>query len=506
MRLIKVGRDQSCDLRLNSPKVSSLHAEITILNNGDMLLEDKGSTNGTFIMNRPIKPGTQVPISRGDAVRFGDTELVWSMIPPMEDLSRYKGIYGIGKHSLNEIRLDGATVSRFHATLKKEKDDKVYIEDHSKNGTTVNGEKLAFGQRRRIKRGDTVVCGGVTVPESYLKSIIPNSVWPKIVAALGGVAVVVGIVWFILGGIKIDDNSWTKKTDEELYAKYNKSVAMIYMKYHYKATAGDLNLDGLEKFGIYPEFIAYVNNYGRIRMEPANSDNLLGSTGTGFWISNDGLMVTNLHMLKPWLFDQNKEVVEAISNHYKEKLAEIAHIVPALNAYTAQLKIDGVVDYWGVIPDGKIIDSENLVKCREVLSSDNSEVDLALVQSVKSELPQNATFVDLNNIVLNNEDIVVGSHIYTMGYPFGFGIQGLTKTEELQLYARGGNITRQANEYRFSFDAASFGGASGSPIFNEYGKLIGVLDSGVSATQGFNFGMKAKHVKDLVDKYYKSKQ
>ena len=37
MRLIKVGRDQSCDLRLNSPKVSSLHAEITILNNGDML-------------------------------------------------------------------------------------------------------------------------------------------------------------------------------------------------------------------------------------------------------------------------------------------------------------------------------------------------------------------------------------------------------------------------------------------------------------------------------------
>lgn len=501
MRLIKVGRDQSCDLRLNSPKVSSLHAEITILNNGDMLLEDKGSTNGTYIMNRPIKPGTQVPISRGDAVRFGDTELVWSMIPPMEDLSRYKGIYGIGKHSLNEIRLDGATVSRFHATLKKDRDDKVYIEDHSKNGTSVNGEKLGFGQRRRVKRGDAIVCGGVTVPDSYLKTILPTSVWPKIVAALGGVVALVCIVCFFIGRDDI-----YKLSDAELYRKYNKSVAMIYMKYHYKATAGDLNLSGLEELGIYPEFVAYVNKYGGISMEPANSNNLLGSTGTGFWVSNNGLMVTNLHMLKPWLFDQNKEVVEAISNHYKEVFAKIASIYPTFNAYTAQIKIEGVVDYWGVIPDGKFIDTENLIKCREVLSSDNSEIDLALVQSVKGELPPNATYVDLSTLVQNNDEIVVGSHIYTMGYPFGFGIQDFTPTEELQLYARGGSITRQANEYRFSFDAASFGGASGSPIFNEYGNLIGVLDSGVSTTQGFNFGMKAKHVKDLVDKYYKSKQ
>ena len=54
MRLLKIGRDASCNIVLHSDKVSSLHAEMTILNNGDILLEDKNSRNGTFLMNKPI--------------------------------------------------------------------------------------------------------------------------------------------------------------------------------------------------------------------------------------------------------------------------------------------------------------------------------------------------------------------------------------------------------------------------------------------------------------------
>ena len=57
MRLLKVGRDNSCDIVLHSDKVSSLHAEITLLNSGDIMIEDKGSRNGTFVMNHPIQPG-----------------------------------------------------------------------------------------------------------------------------------------------------------------------------------------------------------------------------------------------------------------------------------------------------------------------------------------------------------------------------------------------------------------------------------------------------------------
>ena len=141
MRLLKVGRDNSCDIVLHSDKVSSLHAEITLLNSGDIMIEDKGSRNGTFVMNHPIQPGKSVSIRRGDMVRFADVELQWSQVPMPEDNSAYKAIFGIGTHFNNDIQVSGSTVSRYHATVKVGKDKKVYIVDHSKNGTTVDGVK-----------------------------------------------------------------------------------------------------------------------------------------------------------------------------------------------------------------------------------------------------------------------------------------------------------------------------------------------------------------------------
>lgn len=163
MRLLKIGRDASCDIVLQSDKVSSLHAEMTILNNGDILLEDKNSRNGTFLMNKPIKPGTSVSIRRGDAIRFADMELMWNQIPMQENNSNFKALYGIGTNFRNEIQISGNTASRFHATLKIGKDGKAYIQDHSKNGTTVNGTKIVHGQNVKIKRNDAIACGGIPV-------------------------------------------------------------------------------------------------------------------------------------------------------------------------------------------------------------------------------------------------------------------------------------------------------------------------------------------------------
>ena len=51
MKLIRIGSSQSCDIVLNSKYVSSLHAELTVLDDGKIILEDKNSRNGTTVGN-----------------------------------------------------------------------------------------------------------------------------------------------------------------------------------------------------------------------------------------------------------------------------------------------------------------------------------------------------------------------------------------------------------------------------------------------------------------------
>ena len=85
--------------------------------------------------------------------------------------------------------------------------------------------------------------------------------------------------------------------------------------------------------------------------------------------------------------------------------------------------------------------------------------------------------------------------MYTLGFPLGLNLQ----ESEIKVFAHSGKITQECTKYSFSFDAASYGGASGSPIFNAKGQLIGVLNSGVNITQGFNYGIKAIHVKELLN-------
>ena len=85
--------------------------------------------------------------------------------------------------------------------------------------------------------------------------------------------------------------------------------------------------------------------------------------------------------------------------------------------------------------------------------------------------------------------------MYTLGFPHGLNLQD----SEVKVFAHSGKITQECTKYSFGFDAASYGGASGSPIFNAKGQLIGVLNSGVSKSQGFNYGIKAIHVIDLLN-------
>lgn len=516
MRLLKIGRDASCDIVLHSEKVSSVHAEITLMNSGDILLEDKGSRNGTFIQNQAIKPGKPVNIRRGDAIRFGDVELQWSQVPMPEDNSAYRAIYGIGSHFNNDIQISGGTVSRYHATIKVGKDNKVYIVDHSKNGTTVNGQKITSHNPYRIKKSSTVVCGGVPVNLKSAPIQWPSEAWKTILGAVAAVLIVVGVGFGIYKFISgLDSN----KSDKELYARYNHSVVMLLGIYHYEVTIGDLNLDAVNTFlykkglpasaliptKLLPTKDGYVNvsSYSSKQLiEALDKKGMYG--GTGFFISNDGQLITNLHVVKPWLFDGEGERLQmSFSRWFTGHVNYLNNVLHTTeySAYLSQVKVQGVLDYVALIPHGEVFDAENINKCRVISAGDDINKDVALVQTVSKRLPtSDCTIVNVkDSIDVNDEALTVGGHIYTLGFPLLTSLQDQQSENGIQLLARGGSITQILNDYQFGFDAASFGGASGSPIFDERGMLIGILNSGVNVTQGFNYGVKAKYIKELLD-------
>lgn len=500
MKLIVIGSGSGAHLKLNSQFVSGYHAELLLLDNGEILLTDKGSKNGTYLNDQRLQPNKDIPIKRGDVVRFADQTLDWRNVPalPMPDISKIKEMRGIGTNFRNKHQLQGERVSRFHATLTKKNDKNWYIQDHSKNGTTVNGKAIPSNQDIKLKKGDKILCAGVPVPNPYGEGSPVN--YRKIFMTLSIILLLCGGTYGIVklidnisdgksGGITIPGNKPTP--DEEIYAKYKNSTVLLIGFYYYKVSAGNLDL---EKAGL-PTEVVWANN--TIQKVDGMRSKMNSFTGTGFFVSNDGKIVTNLHISRPWLFDKD---LSYISDKYKMLIATLASENPALNAFTSQIKVEGVMSYIGMLPNGAYFSEENLKQCRELVGHDNVEKDVAILQLETKRLPDsNCNIVNIDQAVINDSEIRVGSHIYTMGFPFGLSLQDLKTSKGIRILANGGSITQECTEYSFGFNAPSYGGASGSPIFNAKGQLIGVLNSGVSKSQGFNYGIKAIHVKELLN-------
>ncbi|HUR78107.1 MAG TPA: FHA domain-containing protein [Acidimicrobiales bacterium] len=67
-----LGRGQGCQVQLNDPMVSQLHARLFRSDRG-LNIEDLGSTNGTYLNGRKV--GGPTPLKKGDRVRVGPVEL-----------------------------------------------------------------------------------------------------------------------------------------------------------------------------------------------------------------------------------------------------------------------------------------------------------------------------------------------------------------------------------------------------------------------------------------------
>ncbi|HIZ87202.1 MAG TPA: serine protease, partial [Candidatus Coprenecus pullistercoris] len=274
-------------------------------------------------------------------------------------------------------------------------------------------------------------------------------------------------------------------SDSEIISKYEKSVGLLAVEYHFEVNCGHL---------LFDKFV--LGEDGIVEYDGENS---MKSQGTGFFVGNSGAIVTNRHMARPWEamdLDFGTAVLpieEMAEICFREALTELYEdgCTEAL-PYISQVDVHGVVDNIVVIPNGKYV--YNVINCAEVACSPKDE-DLAVLKILTDQLPVNVTPVPLDKIVYVEPE--KGAHVLTIGFPKGLDLQTDIEKKEIQAHTTSGSITRNDNKYLFGLDAVSSAGASGSPVFDEYGNLMGVLNSGYD-TQGFNFGVRSEYVVALL--------
>lgn len=518
MKLLKIGRDSACDIVLHSANVSALHAEIILLNNGDILLEDKYSQNGTYVMNKPIKPGVQVPVKRGDAIRFADVELVWNQVPMHENLSNFKAIYGIGSSMThNDIQITGNTVSRYHATLKIDRKGRAFLQDHSKNGTTVNGRKIPKGQDIRIKRKDSVVCGGVPV---NLSQYIPADNLKTILAIAASVAVLA------LGGYGLSQISISPITPRTVQAIENAS-ACVYGAYYIEVSLTDNPLIN-EDEGAWPSkwYFGLGDSGSLVVSTYKNAVNPIPYTGTAFFISKEGEMGTNRHVAVPWEYldknledvirdemkrqrsRSNEEVAELLDNwmasskiKYKDALAKYIRFVDS------DIIISGSHDYFGIGLTGTKVNNQiDLQQAQVIAESGDPQKDVALIRLNSRKTPDylvkmgaiyNIDMARIDERSLKPQD----ENLTIIGFPKGelVGLSMFNGTE-LRPTMHKASLSKVPDDNQIQIQAVGIGGQSGSPVIDKKHRLVGVLCSGFTGTE-VTYCCNIKHLVELYNKH-----
>ncbi len=512
MKLLRIGSASSCDIVIKSEYVSALHAEMTLLDDGKIIIEDKNSTNGTFVGNVQLEPGQEETVQRGDRIVFADTPLVWAKVPVPESLAAYKQVLNVGSNYRNEIIVNSQTVSRYHASIRVDKKNKVYVHDNgSRNGTMVNGIKIAPNKDVQIKKGDSIICGAEEI-SGQIQSVFPSSGIGKIAAIAGavlGVAAAVALIIWLWPNAPTEE---AKKMRDATPTQIRTAVVYVQAVFHYTVTFDDNPMPGV--------WNGVIDNIAPARQY----------SGTAFFLDREGRMGTNRHIAVPWEYrdSEDEEYIRSevekqlklakaywyyrlgdstmLSSLIGQKIVTDADFskfetMPFANALSAYIvkqdnpgqalldildrlaktpyKISGASDYLMVAYPGKnYTHLDELQRCSVLCESGNPDIDAAILQlNQKLTPPDVAVVFDPHDICTDRLE-PLADKLYVSGYPAGLLLNLDEKTQSLEPSIRETKCSREPSRYFFEFQDSSLGGSSGSPVYNEKHQLVGILYGG----------------------------
>lgn len=287
-----------------------------------------------------------------------------------------------------------------------------------------------------------------------------------------------------------------------------------------------------------------------------NEDSIKVSTsyGTGFFISKEGQIATNAHVVSNMLADKEvnrsvSKVLEGIKSivvlAFNEVLEEYEDAENAYNiayysnevsyetfykikAYKEALegKLDDCREYYNEIDNIRASESDikyhneisiaynntfvtstkDFVSC--VITKTDPEHDLAIIQLKNKKTPDDnyvfeipeedplETYTFTENITTKVSDDK-NSKLFMSSFNLGPTL-ALTK-EGVKSQFNSGTISQRTDD-RLMYSIPTLPGSSGSPVVNNQAQLVAINYAGLNGTQNFNYGIRVKYLRSLLNK------
>lgn len=283
-----------------------------------------------------------------------------------------------------------------------------------------------------------------------------------------------------------------------------------------------------------------------------DSVELVTNYGTGFFISHDGEIATNFHVVSNTVTDKDvnksvgkvisalKKVIVAIYNDYNEKLEQAQLVYDYANqssdvSYEDFYKVRDIRDaikaemeeyaqYYNGLDDIRASDSEikyhnevsiaynntfvtsasDFIPC--VVIKNDQEHDLAIIQLKDKKTPSEKYVFPVEEDPLETyswkdkieQKIKEDKNSKLFMSSFNLGPTLAITKEGIKSQFNNGSISQKTKD-RLMYSIPTLPGSSGSPVVNMQGQLVAVNYAGLSGSQNFNYGIRVKHLKSLME-------
>lgn len=340
--------------------------------------------------------------------------------------------------------------------------------------------------------------------------------------------------------------SCVNKAEGDIEAEMASGVVLVQNRNYY-----EVELSNGESL-----FFSGFDDDGDLKGLAMDEDSVEVSTsyGTGFLVSADGEMVTNAHVVSNIVADKdvNKSVDKVLKalktllsikyNQLDEQFSQADQYYQYANysssvSYEEFYKVKAIRDaikaerdeceeYYDAIDRIRAADSEikyhnavsiaynntyvtgvkDFVPC--VVTKTDEEHDLAVIQLKSKTTPEGKYIFDVPEedplatyslVEKMMKEVREDKNDRLFMTSFNLGPALAVTKDGVKSQFNSGTISQRTGD-RLMYSIPALPGSSGSPVVNRAGQLVAINYAGLNGTQSFNYGVRVKHLRNLLEK------